>query len=107
MIAVIEASLGEALVPQLDAAARRALGSPQNARASRLLFLASDGSTRFYRDCDALLSRYPRRLLACRLEIPGEALGEKLTGSARMIRNVLVLDKRVATRALLAVLPPG
>ncbi|WP_437751508.1 hypothetical protein [Sorangium sp. So ce1389] len=91
----------------LDAAARRAPESPQNARASRILFLASDGSTRFYRDCDALLSRYPQRLLACRLDIAGEALGEKLTGSARMIRSVLVLDKKVAARALLALLPPG
>ncbi|AUX48785.1 hypothetical protein SOCE26_103260 [Sorangium cellulosum] len=88
----------------LDAAARKAPESPQNARASRLLFLASDGSTRFYRDCDALLSRYPQRLLACRLEISGEELGEKLTGTAKMIRSVLVFDKRVAARALLALL---
>jgi hypothetical protein len=90
----------------LDAVARKAPESPQNARASRILFLANDGSTRFYRDCDALLSRYPQRLLACRLEIPGEELGAKLTGSAKMIRSVLVVDKKVAARALLALLPP-
>ncbi|WP_437818315.1 hypothetical protein [Sorangium sp. So ce1078] len=90
----------------LDALARKAPESPQNARASRLLFLANDGSTRFYRDCDALLSRYRQRLLACRLDIPGEALGEKLTGSAKLIRSVLVFDKKVAARALLALLPP-
>ncbi|WP_438036573.1 hypothetical protein [Sorangium sp. So ce204] len=83
----------------LHAAARRAPESPQNARASRILFLASDGSTP-----TAMRSRRP---LACRLEIPGEALGEKLTGSAKMIRSVLVLDKKVAARALLALLPPG
>ena len=90
----------------LDAVARKAPESPQNARASRVLFLASDGSTRFYRDCDALLSRYPQRLLACRLEIPGEELGSRLTGSAKVIRSVLVFDKKVAARALLALLPP-
>lgn len=90
----------------LDAAAKKAPESPQNARASRILFLANDGSTRFYRDCDALLSRYPQRLLACRLEIPGEELGAQLTGSAKLIRSVLVFDKKVAARALLALLPP-
>ncbi len=77
---------------------RRAPDSPQNARVSRLLFVASDGSTRFYRDCDALVSRYPQRLLACRLEIAGEALGEALLGSARMVRSVLVSDKKVGAR---------
>ncbi|WP_433932697.1 hypothetical protein AB3662_00870 [Sorangium cellulosum] len=90
----------------LDAMARKAPDSPQNARASRLLFLANDGSTRFYRDCDALLSRYPQRLLACRIEITGDELGEKLTGKAKLIRSVLVFDKKVAARALLALLPP-
>ncbi|WP_437876765.1 hypothetical protein [Sorangium sp. So ce513] len=91
----------------LDALARKTPESPQNARASRVLFLAGDGSPRFYRDCDALLSRYPQRLLACRIEITGEALGEQLTGKAKLVRSVLVFDKKVAARALLALLPPG
>jgi hypothetical protein len=91
----------------LDALREKAPDSPQNARVSRLLLLANDGSERFYRDCDALLSRYPQRLLACRLEIPGEALGKALLGSAKMVRSVLVVDKKVGARALLALLPPG
>lgn len=91
----------------LDAARQKTPDTPQNARASRILFLANDGSTRFYRDSDALLSRYPHRLLACRLEIPGEALGEALLGSAKMVRSVLVFDKGLVARALLALLPPG
>src|SRR5438067_86235 len=66
----------------------RAPESAQNARASRILLLADDGSTRFYRDCDALLSRYAQRLLACRLQVPGEALGNALLGSPRMVRAV-------------------
>ena len=91
----------------LDAARQKAPDSPQNARASRILFLAHDGSTRFYRDADALLSRYPHRLLACRLEVPGEALGEALLGVAKLVRSVLVVDKRLAAKALLALLPPS
>ncbi|UQA60610.1 hypothetical protein [Polyangium aurulentum] len=91
----------------LDALNKKAPENPQNARVSRILFLANDGSERFYRDCDALLSRYPQRLLACRLEIPGEELGKTLFGSAKMVRSVLVVDKRVGGRALLALLPPG
>lgn len=91
----------------LDAARRKTPDSPQNARVSRILFLAADGSTRFYRDCDALLSRYPQRLLACRLEVPGEALGEALFGGAKLVRSVLVFDKTFGAKALLALLPPG
>lgn len=91
----------------LDALGKKAPESPQNARVSRILFLANDGSTRFYRDCDALLSRYPQRLLGCRLDIAGEALGEALLGSPKMVRSVLVLDKKVAARSLLALLPPS
>ncbi len=91
----------------LDAVSAKAPESPQNARVSRVLFLANDGSTRFYRDCDALLSRYPQRLLACRLEVAGEDLGNELLGSPRLVRSVLVFDKKVAAKALLALLPPA
>jgi hypothetical protein len=90
----------------LDALNKKAPESPQNARASRIVFLASDGSTRFYRDCDALLSQYSQRVIACRLEIAGEALGNALLGSPRMVRSVLVFDKKAAAKTLLALLPP-
>ncbi len=88
----------------LDALLEKAPESPQNARVSRLLFLSDDGSTRFYRDCDALVSRFQARLLACRLDTEGEALGEAVLGSPRMVRSVLVFDKTAAARALLALL---
>jgi hypothetical protein len=91
----------------LDAMKEKAPENPQNARVSRLLFVANDGSTRFYRDCEALLGRYPQRLLACRLDIAGEALGTALLGEAKMVRSVLVSDKKAGARALLALLPPG
>lgn len=73
-------------------------------RASRLLFVANDGSKRFYRDCDGLLTRYAQRLVACRIDIAGECFGERLFGSPKMVRSVLVHDKKVVSRALLALL---
>ncbi len=91
----------------LDALNKKTPESPQNARISRILFLADDGSTRFYRDCDALLSQYRQRLLGCRLQIPGEALGNMVLGSPRMVRSVLVFDKKAAAKALVALLPAG
>jgi len=91
----------------LDALNAKTPGSPQNARISRILFLANDGSTRFYRDSEALLSRYPQRLLVCRLDIEGESLGQALLGSPKMVRSVLVFDKKVGAKALLALLPPA
>ncbi len=89
----------------LDALKQKAPESPQNARASRFLFLASDGSTRFYRDADALLARYPQRLLVCRLDLAGEALGAAIFGNPKLARAVLVHDKKLGARALLALLP--
>jgi hypothetical protein len=91
----------------LDALNKKAPENPQNARVSRILFIANDGSTRFYREVDTLLSRYPQRLLACRLDISGEALGQALLGTPKMVRSVLVHDKTVGAQALLALLPPG
>jgi hypothetical protein len=88
----------------LDALNQKAPEGPQNARASRVLFITNDGSTRFYRDCDALLHRYAQRLLGCRLDITGEAFGEALFGSPKLVRSVLVFDKKVAARSLLALL---
>lgn len=104
------ASQGLELIADKLAAEQRGLDAlrdktPQNPRVSRLLFLADDGSTRFYRDADALLSRYPKRLMACRIGIAGEALGLALTGTPRMMRSVLVFDKRAAAKALFALLP--
>jgi hypothetical protein len=91
----------------LDALRRKAPESPQNARVSRVLFLAGDGSARFYRDADALLSRHPERLLVCRLDLPGEAVGEALFGAPKLVRAVLIFDKKAAARALLALVPPA
>ncbi|MBI4950423.1 MAG: hypothetical protein HY908_00170 [Myxococcales bacterium] len=89
----------------LDMARDRLPSAPPSARVSRLLLLANDGSTRFYRDCDALLGRYPERLIACRLDVGGAALGEALLGMEKLVRCVLVSDKAYVARVLLALVP--
>lgn len=88
----------------LDAVALKNPTTQTGARASRLLFVANDGSTRFYRDCDGLISRYDRRLIACRVDLDGTAFGQALFGRPKLVRCVLVHDKHVVTRALLAML---
>jgi hypothetical protein len=89
----------------LDALNQKSGGASQVARISRVLFMATDGSTRFYRDCDSLLSRYPQRLLGCLLDITAFAFGEALFGSPNLVRALLVIDKKAASRALLALVP--
>ncbi len=90
----------------LDAVARK-LENPQNARLSRILLLANDGSPRFMRDCDALLTRYPERLVALQIDIAGEALGDAIAGRPKMVRAILVADRKACADTLLALLPPN
>lgn len=91
----------------LDALAKKVPDEPQRARVSRILFMANDGSTRFFRDCDSLLDRYAQRLLGCRLDLTGEAMGAALVGGPKLVRAVLVHDKKAAARVLLALVAPG
>lgn len=88
----------------LEVADRKSASGPSASRVSRLLFLANDGSTRFYRDCDGLLTRHDRRLLACRFDLEGAALGDALYETPKLLRALLVTDKKVVSRALLALL---
>jgi hypothetical protein len=76
--------------------------SPQAQRISRVLFMANDGSERSFRECDTLLFSYSQRLVGCRLEISGEELGTALFGAPRLVRAILVSDKKAAARTLLA-----
>jgi hypothetical protein len=89
----------------LDALNQKPGGASQLARISRVLFMAADGSTRFYRDCDSLLSRHSRRLLGCRLDVTADVFGEALFGGNNLVRALLVIDKKAASQALLALVP--
>lgn len=89
----------------LDALAEKSPATPQNPRISRVLFIASDAAERFYRECDTLLSRYSHRLLICRVAATGDELGLAVARRPKLLKAVLVVDKKAATRSLLALLP--
>lgn len=90
----------------LDALLAKAPDKPQSPRISRFLILSNDGSPRFYRDCDALLTTYETRVLGCRFDIAGEALGEAVLGRPDLVRAVLVTDKKAVARVLFALVAP-
>jgi hypothetical protein len=89
----------------LNALTKKGAGQTQAARISRILFITSDGSTRFCHDCDSLLSRYETRMAGLRLAATGEELGNAIFGESRLVRAILVHDKRVVARTLLALVP--
>jgi hypothetical protein len=82
--------------------ADRQIGVPRGVRVSRLLLLANDGAERFYRQIDALLRRHGPRVLAVRLEIDENGLGELLFGAGRVARLLLLEHKHAVGSALLA-----
>lgn len=86
----------------LDALREKTPQSPQSSRISRILLVANDGSERFYRECESLLNHYSQRLLVCRLDIAGEDLGLALTQRPKLLRALLVTDRKAAARVLLA-----
>jgi hypothetical protein len=89
----------------IDALRRKSPEAAPSPRVSRVLFVSADGSTRFYRDVESLLRKYADRLLVVRLDVPGDALGEAVLPAPRLVRAVLVKDKRAAAKALLALSP--
>ncbi len=89
----------------LDALREKTPQSPQSSRISRILLVANDGSERFYRECESLLNHYTQRLLVCRLEIAGEDLGLALSLRPKLMRALLVTDRKAAARVLLALAP--
>lgn len=89
----------------LDAVAARSPAGPPSPRVSRILFVADDGSERFYRDCDRLLTRHAQRLIGCRVLVSGEGLGEAIFGQPNLVRAVLIADKKESAQALFAMCP--
>jgi hypothetical protein len=82
--------------------ADRQSGEPRGVRVSRLLLLANDGAERFYRKVDALLHRHGPRVLAVRLEIDEQGLGELLFGPHRVARLLMLEHKQAVGSILLA-----
>ena len=82
--------------------ADRQIGVPRGVRVSRLLLLADDGSERFYRQIEALLRRHGPRVLAVRLEVDEQELGELLFGPGRVARLLMLEHKQAVGSVLLA-----
>jgi len=75
---------------------------PRGMRISRLLFLADDGAERFYRQVERLLRRHGHRVLAVRLEVDADILGELLFGPNHLVRLLMLDHKKAVSMALLS-----
>jgi hypothetical protein len=82
-------------------------GVPRGVRVSRLLILANDGAERFYRQVERLLRRYGPRVLAVRLEVDSDALGELLFGTNGRARLLMLNHKEAVSAFLLAMTDPN
>jgi hypothetical protein len=82
--------------------ADRQIGVPRGVRVSRLLLIADDGAERFYRQIEALLRRHGRRVLAVRLLMDENGLGELLFGPGQVARLLLLEHKQAVGSVLLA-----
>jgi len=80
----------------------RSTGVDRGGRISRLIVLADDGSERFYRSVHFLLRQHAPRLLALRLDLGEEGLGELLFGPGQVARLLLVQHKDAVSALLMA-----
>lgn len=81
-------------------------GVLRGARVSRLLVLADDGTERFYRQVEKLMCRQGPRVLALRLDVKAEALGQMLFGPGSRAVLLLLDHKKAVSAVLLALLEP-
>ena len=72
-------------------------------RVSRLLVLADNGTERFYRQVEKLLRQHGPRLLALRLDLNGESLGQMVFNPGQRVL-LLLLDHKEAVSAMLLAL---
>jgi hypothetical protein len=79
-------------------------GLPTGDRVSRLLLISSDGAQRFYRHVEHLLQLHAPRLLACMLDMDGNALGSVITGKERQIKVIMAEHKEAVSEILRALL---
>jgi hypothetical protein len=82
--------------------------SGRGVRVSRLLLLSDDGAERFYRQAERLLLTHGERLLAIRLSVPADKLGEVLHAPG-VVRALLIEHKQSVADTLVALAgkPPG
>lgn len=78
-------------------------GISRGERVSRLLVLADDGAERFYRQVERLLRQHGPRVMALRLDVTAETLGQSLFDPGQRVLLVL-LDRKEAVSAMLLAL---
>ncbi|MCA2961978.1 MAG: hypothetical protein IOD12_17140 [Silvanigrellales bacterium] len=67
---------------------------------TRILVVSDDGSDRFYRHCESLVTRYAPRILCVRLALSSPALGETFFGKETVVKALLVEQKEYVQRVL-------
>jgi hypothetical protein len=82
-------------------------GVLRGGRVSRLLILADNGAERFYRQVEKLLRRHGPRVLALRLNVSAETLGEMLFGPGRRALLLMLDHKEAVGAVLLALAAPS
>ena len=78
-------------------------GVSRGERVSRLLVLADNGAERFYRHVEKLLRQHGPRVMALRLDVKAETLGQMLFGPGHRVL-LLLLDHKEAVSAMLLAL---
>jgi len=72
---------------------------------TRVLVLSDDGSDRFYRHCETLLTRHAPRVLCLRLSSSSTALGAHFFGKESAVKALLVEQKEHVDRVLKSLVP--
>lgn len=75
-----------------------------NERISRILFMSQDGSERFYKHCEAFLTKYKKRILGCRLEASAEEIGKAFFGENAQVKAMILMNKNFVAHTLLAMM---
>jgi hypothetical protein len=77
----------------------------RGARVSRLLLLSQDGSERFYRQAERIVSAQGERVLVVRIEVDSDQLAAVVPDASGVVRALLVQHKDSVARVLMALYP--
>ena len=74
-------------------ALRKKQGTPNANRISRLLIVSSDGSERFYRQCESILAQHSDRVLGIWIGASAENFTKDMFGAEKISKALLVSDR--------------
>ena len=77
----------------------------RGSRVSRLVLLASDGTERFYRQAERLLTREGPRLLAVRVDADSARFASVVSEASGVVRALMLEHKELVARLLMAMYP--